>query len=273
MVPVGRAVPGPVLGYCQGQQPYRCWAGYCGRPRSRCRGRCAGEGGSPLPVPAARGGAGGSTAMGGRCWCRYGAVGGCRCRSRCWGRCRCPGLRSPVPQVQEIVFRNFYTAFLSVRVQRPGPGGSRRWVTCLRDHRLMPCPHTEEGSQDYFSLHRHQVSAPGRRPCHRPHPWGSPLFVHTPGHLPVPGSLCHCPTVPPRCLSCPCQPLAAARVPVAVLPVPCSAQTASVRWHFPRAPSTWGRVGFFWRESPKLPGSSGSPCSVGSPGPAPADAV
>lgn len=71
------------------------------------------------------------------------------------------GLRSLVPQVQEIVFRNFYTAFLSVRVQRAGPGGSQRWVTCLRDLCLMPCPHTEEGSQDYFCLHRHQVSMSG----------------------------------------------------------------------------------------------------------------
>uniref|UniRef100_A0A8D0EHD5 Nicolin 1 n=1 Tax=Strix occidentalis caurina TaxID=311401 RepID=A0A8D0EHD5_STROC len=71
-----------------------------------------------------------------------------------------PGhLLPPVPQVHEIVFRNFYTAFLSVRVQRPGPPGSRRWVTCLRDYCLMPCPHTEEGSQDYFSLRRHQVTA------------------------------------------------------------------------------------------------------------------
>ncbi|XP_054071758.1 nicolin-1 isoform X1 [Rissa tridactyla] len=65
--------------------------------------------------------------------------------------------RGAAADVQEIVFRNFYTAFLSVRVQRPGPAGSRRWVTCLRDYCLMPCPHTEEGSQDYFSLRRHQM--------------------------------------------------------------------------------------------------------------------
>ncbi|KAK4815106.1 hypothetical protein QYF61_015589 [Mycteria americana] len=65
--------------------------------------------------------------------------------------------RGAAADVQEIVFRNFYTAFLSVRVQRPGPTGSRRWVTCLRDYCLMPCPHTEEGSQDYFSLRRHQM--------------------------------------------------------------------------------------------------------------------
>lgn len=91
-------------------------------------------------------------------------------------RCRC-GADAAVPQVQEIVFRNFYTAFLSVRVQRPGPGGPRRWVTCLRDHRLMPCPHTEEGSQDYFSLHRHQVGTAGTSPV----PRRIPLFACTPG--------------------------------------------------------------------------------------------
>ncbi|KAM6121091.1 nicolin-1 isoform 2-T2 [Pterocles gutturalis] len=62
--------------------------------------------------------------------------------------------RGAAADVQEIVFRNFYTAFLSMRVQHPG---SRCWVTCLRDYRLMPCPHTEEGSQDYFSLRRHQM--------------------------------------------------------------------------------------------------------------------
>uniref|UniRef100_A0A8B9S8F1 Nicolin 1 n=1 Tax=Apteryx owenii TaxID=8824 RepID=A0A8B9S8F1_APTOW len=61
------------------------------------------------------------------------------------------------PQLQEIVFRNFYTAFLSVRVQRASAEGPRKWVTCLRDYRLMPSPHTEEGSQDYFSLFRHQM--------------------------------------------------------------------------------------------------------------------
>lgn len=77
------------------------------------------------------------------------------------------------PQVQEIVFKNFYTAFLSLRVQRAGPPGPRRWVTCLRDHRLMPSPHTEEGSQDYFSLRRHQVPLPGPPPgplCPPPSP-------------------------------------------------------------------------------------------------------
>ncbi|XP_032049997.1 nicolin-1 [Aythya fuligula] len=65
--------------------------------------------------------------------------------------------RGGAADVQEIVFKNFYTAFLSLRVQRAGPPGPRRWVTCLRDHRLMPSPHTEEGSQDYFSLRRHQM--------------------------------------------------------------------------------------------------------------------
>lgn len=118
------------------------------------------------------------------------------------------GLRSPVPQVQEIVFRNFYTAFLSVRVQRPGPGGSQRWVTCLRDLCLMPCPHTEEGSQDYFCLHRHQVSVSGWDHGIPPALWGSLLFTRPPGWLPVQGSGANVPLIP-----------MAARVTV-----PCSAQ-------------------------------------------------
>ncbi|XP_062441907.1 nicolin-1 [Rhea pennata] len=65
--------------------------------------------------------------------------------------------RGGAADLQEIVFRNFYTAFLSVRVQRAGAEGSRKWVTCLRDYCLMPSPHTEQGSQDYFSLFRHQM--------------------------------------------------------------------------------------------------------------------
>ncbi|XP_067417336.1 nicolin-1 [Emydura macquarii macquarii] len=64
--------------------------------------------------------------------------------------------------LQEIVFKNSYTAFLTVRVQRRRPcdvrrEGSRKWATCLRNHCLMPTPHTEDGSQDYFSLVRQQM--------------------------------------------------------------------------------------------------------------------
>ncbi|XP_030425710.1 nicolin-1 [Gopherus evgoodei] len=64
--------------------------------------------------------------------------------------------------LQEIIFKNSYTAFLTVRVQRCRPcdvgrDGARKWVTCLWNHCLMPSPHTEAGSQDYFSLSRHQL--------------------------------------------------------------------------------------------------------------------
>ncbi|XP_034633147.1 nicolin-1 isoform X1 [Trachemys scripta elegans] len=64
--------------------------------------------------------------------------------------------------LQEIVFKNSYTAFLTVRVQRRRPcdvgrASARKWVTCLWNHCLMPSPHTEAGSQDYFSLFRHQL--------------------------------------------------------------------------------------------------------------------
>ncbi|KAH0629966.1 hypothetical protein JD844_012470 [Phrynosoma platyrhinos] len=69
---------------------------------------------------------------------------------------------SQVIDLQEIIFKNYYTAFLTLRVQRRSPanGGNEspsKWVTCLRNYCLMPNPHTEEGSQDYFSLSRHQV--------------------------------------------------------------------------------------------------------------------
>lgn len=133
------------------------------------------------------------------------------------------GLKLLLPQVQEIVFRNFHTAFLSVRVQRPGPTGSRRWVTCLRDYRLMPCPHTEEGSQDYFSLHRHQVGMAGQWPWHHPHLWGSPLFAHTLERLPVP---CADATLGPHGASpAPASPSGQQGSPC----WPCSALTATTR--------------------------------------------
>ncbi|XP_048879658.1 nicolin-1 [Brienomyrus brachyistius] len=63
-------------------------------------------------------------------------------------------------KIQDVSFKNYYTAFLTVRLQMKGSAsqeGSVKWVTCLRNHRLMPNPHTEEGSQDYFSVYRHQM--------------------------------------------------------------------------------------------------------------------
>ncbi|XP_036387806.1 nicolin-1 [Megalops cyprinoides] len=63
-------------------------------------------------------------------------------------------------KVQEISFKNYYTAFLKVRLLRRNPSnkeGASKWVTCLRSHRLMPNPHTEGGSQDYFSIYRQQM--------------------------------------------------------------------------------------------------------------------
>lgn len=32
-----------------------------------------------------------------------------------------------------------------------------KWVTCLRDYRLMPDPHREEGAQEHVSLFKHQM--------------------------------------------------------------------------------------------------------------------
>ncbi|XP_029455478.1 nicolin-1 isoform X2 [Rhinatrema bivittatum] len=63
--------------------------------------------------------------------------------------------------VQEIVFKNYYTAFLSMRIQQNRPSssseGPKKWRTCLRNYCLMPNPHTEDGSQEYVSLFRQQM--------------------------------------------------------------------------------------------------------------------
>ncbi|XP_053455842.1 nicolin-1 isoform X2 [Nycticebus coucang] len=62
-------------------------------------------------------------------------------------------------QLQEIMFKNYYTAFLSIRVrQHTSMHTPAKWVTCLRNYCLMPDPHSEEGAQEYVSLFKHQPS-------------------------------------------------------------------------------------------------------------------
>ncbi|XP_053455843.1 nicolin-1 isoform X3 [Nycticebus coucang] len=61
-------------------------------------------------------------------------------------------------QLQEIMFKNYYTAFLSIRVrQHTSMHTPAKWVTCLRNYCLMPDPHSEEGAQEYVSLFKHQM--------------------------------------------------------------------------------------------------------------------
>ncbi|XP_029907967.1 nicolin-1 [Myripristis murdjan] len=61
--------------------------------------------------------------------------------------------------IEDITFKNYYTAFLTVRVLRriPGQEAPAKWCTALRDLVLMDNPHTEGGSQDYYSIHRTQM--------------------------------------------------------------------------------------------------------------------
>lgn len=63
--------------------------------------------------------------------------------------------------VQEISFKNYYTAFLTVKIQQrptePKKIKTATWRTCVKNLRLMPNPHIEEGSQDYVSLYRQQM--------------------------------------------------------------------------------------------------------------------
>ncbi|XP_073414988.1 nicolin-1 isoform X1 [Dendrobates tinctorius] len=80
-----------------------------------------------------------------------------------------PGVRvidvtfpAATPQnIQEISFRNFYTAFLTVKFQQLRPTATKKsktWRTCVRNLPLMPIPHMEEGSQDYVSVCRQQMA-------------------------------------------------------------------------------------------------------------------
>ncbi|XP_041348046.1 nicolin-1-like isoform X2 [Gigantopelta aegis] len=62
-------------------------------------------------------------------------------------------------EVGEIRFKNYYVALLTIRakfrvIQANGEQGDLKWRTCVRNMKLMPKPHTEAGSQDYFCLTR-----------------------------------------------------------------------------------------------------------------------
>ncbi|XP_023561747.1 nicolin-1 isoform X1 [Octodon degus] len=61
-------------------------------------------------------------------------------------------------ELQEITFKNYYTAFLTIRVrQHTSAHTPAKWVTCLRDYCLMSDPHSEDGAQEYVSLFKHQM--------------------------------------------------------------------------------------------------------------------
>lgn len=62
-------------------------------------------------------------------------------------------------QIEKITFKNYYTAYVTVRLLRrkAEKEGSAKWCTALTDLTLMDNPHTEGGSQNYFSIHRRQV--------------------------------------------------------------------------------------------------------------------
>ncbi|XP_059925689.1 nicolin-1 [Gadus macrocephalus] len=59
--------------------------------------------------------------------------------------------------IEDITFKNYYCAFVSVRVLKRTRGQEAQWSTALRDLPLMENPHTEAGSQDYYSIHRDQM--------------------------------------------------------------------------------------------------------------------
>lgn len=82
-------------------------------------------------------------------------------------------------QIEKIVFKNYYTASVTLRLLRRSPGqeAPARWCTALRDLALMENPHTEGGSQDYCCIGRAQV-----RPA-RAGGWGTVRVVRDVGTL------------------------------------------------------------------------------------------
>jgi len=56
-------------------------------------------------------------------------------------------------EIGEIQFGNYYVAFLTIRVKLKG-GEEEVWRTLVKNKRLMPDPHGERGSQDYFVITR-----------------------------------------------------------------------------------------------------------------------
>uniref|UniRef100_A0A1A7Y7W5 Nicolin 1 n=1 Tax=Iconisemion striatum TaxID=60296 RepID=A0A1A7Y7W5_9TELE len=69
-----------------------------------------------------------------------------------------PHLGKPI-SIEEITFKNFYTAYMTVRLLRRSSAleGPAKWCTAVKDLPLMDNPHTEGGSQDYYSIHRTQM--------------------------------------------------------------------------------------------------------------------
>ncbi|CAE1273633.1 NICN1 [Acanthosepion pharaonis] len=64
------------------------------------------------------------------------------------------------PEVDEIHFKNNYTALLSIKVKfhEQTEAESGKWKTCLKRYKLMPHPHTETGSQSSFVVNNKQLT-------------------------------------------------------------------------------------------------------------------
>ncbi|XP_061639898.1 nicolin-1 isoform X3 [Phyllopteryx taeniolatus] len=82
--------------------------------------------------------------------------------TRCSGVCVIDVTLPPgkTVNIETIDFKNFYTALVSVRLQKRSPGqegAAAEWRTALGDRPLMSNPHTEAGAQDYYSIHRNQM--------------------------------------------------------------------------------------------------------------------
>ncbi|ELT99555.1 hypothetical protein CAPTEDRAFT_173344 [Capitella teleta] len=59
-------------------------------------------------------------------------------------------------ELQEIHFKNYYTASITVLVKRKAgitaAEKEKAWKVCVRNFTLMPHPHADQGGEEYFSI-------------------------------------------------------------------------------------------------------------------------
>jgi len=63
-------------------------------------------------------------------------------------------------QLGKLIFKNSYTASITVKLKVLDDVGSEMWKTAVKNFTLMPHPHFETGSQDRFTIFTNEIIKP-----------------------------------------------------------------------------------------------------------------
>lgn len=69
-----------------------------------------------------------------------------------------PGMNAV--QVGKLTFKNSYTASVTVKLKVIDHAGAEQWKTLVKNYTLMPHPHLETGSQDFFVINISKMDEP-----------------------------------------------------------------------------------------------------------------